>query len=55
MEKRRCKKPSSARKQLGSTESRDEELNRVSRLAYYRSRDGKANKTADQVRGMSKP
>ena len=38
-----------------STESRDKELNRVSRLACYRSRDGKANKTADQVRGISKP
>lgn len=54
VEKRRCKKTSSARKYLGrSTESRGEELNKVSRLACYRSRDGKANKTADHVRGIS--
>lgn len=56
MEERRCKQPSSARKQLGrSTESRQEEFNRVSRLACYRSREGKANKTAHQVRGISEP
>lgn len=37
-----------------STESRDEELNRVLRLAGYRSRDGKTSKTADEVAGISK-